>query len=197
MIYGYARVSTAGQSINGNSLEDQTKALQAYGCQEVVTEAFSGKTMERPAFSMLFQKLQQGDTLVVTKLDRFARTAIEGVSTVRELFERGVRVHILNMGLVENTLTGNLILTVMLAFAEYERGMIVERTQTGKAVARQDPSYREGRPRKYTSCQLQHALELLDSGKTYRQVEAMTGISKSTLIRTKRLSANHQSISAD
>ena len=186
MIYGYARVSTAGQSINGNSLEDQTRALQAYGCQEIVTEAFTGKSMERPAFSALFQKLKPGDTLVVTKLDRFARTAIDGVSAVRELFDRGVRVHILNMGLIENTLTGNLILTVMLAFAEYERGMIVERTQTGKAVARQDPSFREGRPKKYTSTQLRHALELLDSGKTYRQVEAMTGISKSTLIRARR-----------
>ena len=186
MIYGYARVSTAGQSINGNSLEDQTRALESYGCQEIITEAFSGKTMERPQFSMLFQKLKPGDTLVVCKLDRFARTAIEGVSTVRELFERGVRVHILNMGLIENTLTGNLILTVMLAFAEYERGMIVERTQTGKAVARQDPNYREGRPRKYTACQLHHAIELLDSGKTYRRVEAMTGISKSTLIRYRK-----------
>ena len=187
MIYGYARVSTAGQSINGNSLEDQTRALEAYGCQEIVTEAFTGKTMERPAFSALFQKLQLGDTLVICKLDRFARTAIEGVSTVRELFERGIRVHILNMGLIENTLTGNLILTVMLAFAEYERGMIVERTQTGKAVARQDPNYREGRPKKYTSCQLHHAIELLNSGKTYRQVEAMTGISKSTLIRARKI----------
>ena len=66
---------------------------------------------------------------MVSKLDRFARTAIDGVATVRNLFDRGIRVHILNMGLVENTLTGNLILTVMLAFAEYERGMIVERTQ--------------------------------------------------------------------
>ena len=186
MIYGYARVSTTGQSINGNSLEDQTNALQAYGCQEIITEAFSGKSMERPAFSALFQKLISGDTLVVTKLDRFARTAIDGVSTVRELFERGVRVHILNKGLVEDTLTGNLILTVMLAFAEYERGMIAERTQAGKAVARQDPNYHEGRPKKYLPTQLQHALELLDTGKTYRQVEAMTGISKSTLIRAKQ-----------
>ena len=186
MIYGYARVSTAGQSINGNSLEDQTRALESYGCQEIITEAFTGKTMERPAFSALFQKLQPGDTLVVCKLDRFARTAIEGVSTVRELFERGVRVHILNMGLIENTLTGNLILTVMLAFAEYERGMIVERTQTGKAVARQNPNFREGRPKKYTATQLRHALELLDSGKSYKQVEAMTGISKSTLIRARK-----------
>ena len=186
MIYGYARVSTAGQSINGNSLEDQVKALEAYGCQEIITEAFSGKSMERPAFSMLFQKLQEGDTLVVTKLDRFARTAIDGVSAVKELFNRGVRVHILNMGLVENTLTGNLILTVMLAFAEYERGMIVERTQTGKAIARQSPDFREGRPKKYLPIQIDHALELLQSGKTYRQVEAMTGISKSTLVRARR-----------
>lgn len=185
MIYGYARVSTAGQSINGNSLEDQVKALEAYGCQEIITEAFTGKTMERPRFSALFQKLQPDDTLVACKLDRFARTAIEGVSTVRELFERGVRVHILNMGLIENTLTGNLILTVMLAFAEYERGMIVERTQTGKAIARQSSDFREGRPKKYLPSQINHALELLQSGKTYRQVEAMTGISKSTLVRVK------------
>ena len=92
--------------------------------------------MERPAFQALLDKLKASDTLVVTKLDRFARTAIDGVQTVRSLFERGVKVHILNMGTVENTLTGNLILTVMLAFAEYERGMIVERTQTGKSVAR-------------------------------------------------------------
>jgi DNA invertase Pin-like site-specific DNA recombinase len=145
VIYGYARVSTVGQCRDGNSLEEQTVALKNYGCQEIITEAFSGKTMERPQFINLLERLQAGDTLVVCKLDRFARTAIEGVQTVRELFDRGIKVHILNMGLVENTLTGNLILTVMLAFAEYERGMIVERTQTGKAIARQNPDYREGR----------------------------------------------------
>ena len=112
--------------------------------------------------------------------------AIEGVQTVRNLFNRGVRVHILNMGLIENTLTGNLILTVMLAFAEYERGMIVERTQTGKAVARQDPNFRDGRLKKYSPEQIQLALELLEQGKTYRQVTQMTGISKSTVIRARK-----------
>jgi len=186
MIYGYARVSTATQGRDGNSLEEQVAALEKYGCQEIVKEAFSGKTMERPKFKQLLEQLQEGDTLVVCKLDRFARTAIEGVQTVRELFERGVRVHILNMGLIENTLTGNLILTVMLAFAEYERGMIVERTQTGKAVARQDPNFKDGRPKKYTQQQLGLALELLEQGKTYRQITELTGISKSTLIRAKR-----------
>lgn len=186
MIYGYARVSTSGQQRDGNSIEEQINALTKYGCEEIITEAFSGKTMDRPKFKELFSKLNENDTLVVCKLDRFARTAIEGVQTVRELFERGVRVHILNMGLIENTLTGNLILTVMLAFAEYERGMIVERTQLGRSIARENPNYREGRPHKYSDAQINHAVDLLKSGKTYREVEQMTGISKSTLIRNKQ-----------
>ena len=165
MIYGYARVSTATQGRDGNSLEDQVAALEKYGCQKIVKEAFTGKTMERPKFKKLLEELREGDTL----------------------FNRGVRVHILNMGLIENTLTGNLILTVMLAFAEYERGMIVERTQTGKAMARQDPNFKDGRPKKYTPEQIALALSLLEQGRTYRQITAMTGISKSTLIRSRQL----------
>ena len=186
MIYGYARVSTATQGRDGNSLEEQVAALTAYGCQEIIQEAFTGKTMDRPAFQTLMNKLTANDTLVVTKLDRFARTAIQGVQTVRELFDRGVKVHILNMGLVENTLTGNLILTVMLAFAEYERGMIVERTQSAKIALRQNPDFKDGRPRKYSDAQIQLALDLLKAGKSYGQVQKMTGISKSTLVRSKR-----------
>jgi DNA invertase Pin-like site-specific DNA recombinase len=92
------------------------------------------------------------------------------------------------MGLIENTLTGNLILTVMLAFAEYERGMIVERTQLGKSVARLNPDFKDGRPRKFTDEQIRLALELLESGKSYGLVQKMTGISKSTLIRARRQS---------
>ena len=186
MIYGYARVSTAAQGRDGNSLEDQVAALQKYGCHQIIEEAFTGKTMDRPKFQKLLELLKEGDTLVVCKLDRFARTAIEGVQTVRELFERGIRVHILNMGLIENTLTGNLILTVMLAFAEYERGMIVERTQTGKSAARQDPNFKDGRPKKFTPEQLKLGLALLEQGKTYKQIQHLTGISKSTLIRAKK-----------
>ena len=167
-----------------------TAKYSEYGCEEIIQEAFSGKTMERPAFTALLAKLKATDTLVVTKLDRFARTAIQGVQTVRDLFDRGVKVHILNMGLVENTLTGNLILTVMLAFAEYERGMIVERTQTGKSVARLNPDFHNGRPRKFTDAQIQLGLELLTAGKSYGQIQKMTGISKSTLIRAQHTYGN-------
>ncbi len=186
MIYGYARVSTVTQSRDGNSLEDQVNALRDYGCQEIVTEAYSGKTMARPQFQHLLSKLVEGDTLVVTKLDRFARTTIEGVQTVQDLFNKGIKVHILNMGLVEDTNIGRLILTIMLAFAEYERGMIVERTQMGKEIAKQNPNYREGRPKKYSELQIKHALSLIEEGISYKKVEAITGISKSTLIRERK-----------
>ena len=185
MIYGYARVSTLTQGREGNSLEDQVNALREYGCQEIITEAYSGKTMERPQFQKLLSRLQESDTLVVTRLDRFARTTIEGVQTVQDLFNKGIKVHILNMGLVEDTNIGHLILTIMLAFAEYERSMIVERCTSGKAIAKQNPNYKEGRPKKYTKIQLDHAVSLLRQGKSYKEVAAITGISKSTLIRAR------------
>lgn len=185
MIYGYARVSTATQGREGNSLEEQKNALIMQGCEVIVTESYTGKTMARPKFQMLLTQLRSHDTLVVCKLDRFARTTIEGVQTVKELFARGVRVHILNMGVIEDTLTGNLILTIMLAFAEYERGMIVERTQTGKEIAKLSPYFHEGRPKKYSQEQIEMALDLLKSGKSYKQVQTLTGISKSTLLREK------------
>lgn len=186
MIYGYARVSTLSQRKDGNSIEDQVKTLMEYGCQEIYEEAYSGKTMDRPKFQELLSKLKKGDTLVVTKLDRFARTTIEGVQTVQNLFNEGIKVHILNMGLVEDTNIGRLILTVMLAFAEYERGMIVERTQMGKAIARQNPDFREGRPKKYTRAQINHAVSLLSQGYSYKEVSEMSGISRSTLIRERK-----------
>ena len=75
---------------------------------------------------------------------------------------------------------------VLLSFAQFERDMIVQRTQEGKAIAKLDPNFREGRPPVYSREQKQHALELLESGKTFRQVERMTGLSRSTLIRARR-----------
>ena len=105
--------------------------------------------MDRPQFTELMGLLQEGDRLVVAKLDRFARTASGGINGIRSLLERGVSVHILNMGLIDNTPTGRLMVTMLLAFAEFERDMIVERTATGKAIAKENnPAYREGRREK-------------------------------------------------
>lgn len=180
MKYGYARVSTVGQD-----LQAQMNALKAEGCEEIYSEKFTGTKADRPQFQALLKALEAGDTLVVTKLDRFARSTSEALTIVKELFDRGVKVHVLNMGLIENTPTGRLIFTIMSGFAEFERDLIVERTQEGKAIARQRDDFREGRPNKYSRAQVQHALGLL-AGHSYKQVEEMTGISKSTLIRAKR-----------
>ena len=185
MIYGYARVSTKGQAANGNSLEDQQKLLEDSGCTDIVVEQFTGTTTHRPKFDTLIEKLQTGDTLKVTKLDRFARTAGEGSILVKSLLERGISVHILNMGLIDNTATGRLMMNVLLSFAEFERDMIVERTQAGKAIARTKEGYHEGRP-KTDSKRLAHAVSLIEGGTTYKQAVEMTGLSKSTIIRAVR-----------
>lgn len=145
---GYGRVSTRGQGKNGNSLEDQRSKLEEAGCDEIVLEVYTGTKMKRPKFTKLLEELEEGDTLVVCKLDRFARTAREGLEIVEELMKRGVKVHILNMGLIEDTPMGRLILTVMLAFAQFERDSIVERTQDGKAIAKESEDFKEGRPRR-------------------------------------------------
>lgn len=183
MRYGYARVSTVRQGKDGNSLDDQKTQLLAAGAEEVITDHFTGTKMDRPAFSQLMERIHPGDTLYVTKLDRFARTAAEGSLLVQSLVTRGITVEILNMGRADNSPMGRLMVTVMLAFAEYERDMIVERTQVGKAIARAKGVRVDGRPPKFPPQQMRHALSLLDDGNSYNQVAEMTGISRSTLIR--------------
>lgn len=189
MIYGYARVSTIGQAQRGNSLDDQREKLLAAGAQEIVYDVYTGAKMERPRFKALLGALRAGDTLMVCKLDRFARTASEGAQTAQELIKRGVVVHVLNMGRLDDTPMGRLMTTMLLAFAEFERDQIIERTQTGKAAARAKGIKVDGRPQKFTHDQIQHALALLADGNSYTAVEKMTGISKSTLVRAKRKSA--------
>ena len=181
MIYGYMRVSTAAQS-KGNSLEEQERLLRKNGATELYQDAFTGTRTDRPNFTILLNKLQEGDTLVITKLDRFARNTAEGLNVIQHLLERGVKVNILNMGTIDTTPTGKLILTVMLAFAEFERDMIVQRTTEGKAIARTKDNFVEGRPPKYDDDTVEAALALLEHY-NYREVAAITGISKSTLYR--------------
>ena len=190
MNYGYARVSTKGQAKDGNSLEAQEKALREAGAVKIYADAFTGTKAERPEFDKLIRKISEGDTLIVTKLDRFARSMMQGSELVSELLSKGVKVYILNIGLMDNTPASKLIRNIFFAFAEFERDMIIERTQEGKAIAKRNPNFKEGRPKKYKRIQIEHALSLLENH-SYRQVEQMTGISKSTLIRAKKRILNH------
>ena len=185
MIFGYARVSTKGQEKNGNSLENQISELKAAGAEKIYTDAFTGAKCSRPEVDELIKELKPKDTLVVCKLDRFARSISQGSEIISELIDKGVRVHILNMGILDNSPTSSLLRNVMLAFSEFERQLILERTSTGKEIARTKPNFREGRPKLYRREQIAHALSLLQDH-SYTQVENMTGISKSTLIRAKK-----------
>ncbi|WP_448163666.1 recombinase family protein [Bacillus mobilis] len=186
MKYGYARVSTLQQD-----LESQIQILEKEGCEEIYSEKFTGTSVDRPQFQELLSKLEPGDTLVVTKLDRLARNTKEGITIIEELFGKKVRVHVLNVGLMEDTTMGNFFLQTLLAVAEMERNLIVERTQEGKAIAKQREDFREGRPKKYNKKQIEHALQLLQTN-SYKQVEEMIGISKSTLIRAVREKKNNE-----
>lgn len=179
---GYGRVSTKGQQRDGNSLEDQEAKLREAGADTVVLEAFTGTTMDRPEFTKVLEMLEPGDTLLVCKLDRFARTAGEGSTLVKELIARGIKVHILNMGLIENTPTGILILNVLLAFAEFERSMIVERLNDGKAVAKaKNPEYKEGRKALEVSENFEDYLNQVNDGViTVKAACAELGISRTT-----------------
>lgn len=189
MKYGYIRVSSKSQEQN-TSLKSQRDAVLTAGAEIVVEEVYSGGTVkDRPKFSELIQKLNAGDELIVVKLDRFARTVSEGTTLAKDLYDRGVTLNILNMGKIENSTIGTLLLNVMLAFSQYEKDMINERCREGRMIARQNPNYKEGRPKKFSREQIKLGLALLNEGKTYKQVEAMTGISKSTLIRAKRKNA--------
>lgn len=180
--FGYARVSTADQD-----LDSQIEQIKDKGATVIYYEHFTGATRNRPEFQKLMDDIQPGDTLVVTKMDRIARSAIDGLMIINELRDKNVDVYIMNMGVFDDSPIGAVVRTMLLAFAEFERTQIVERTQRGKAYAKaNNPDFKDGRPQKYKYAQRKHALELLQSGSTYSQVESMTGMSKSTLIRMKR-----------
>ena len=184
-VYGYARVSTYGQAAHGNSLEEQKRQLRKAGAEEIFADVFTGKTTERPELQKLVDRLNSGDTLIVTKLDRLGRSVAQASALITKLIDAGITVNVLNVGILSNDSVSTLLRNILLSFAQFEMDMIVERTQEGRAIARQKDGYREGRPRKYSKKQMDHAIGLLD-GHSYKQVAEMTGISKATLAREKR-----------
>lgn len=191
MIYGYTRVSTKKQ-LDGYGLDAQKKEiLEKYPSATIYEEQYTGTKLDRPVFTNLLSILKENDILVVSRLDRFARNTVEGIKVVEELFKRKISIHILNVGLLEDTPMGRFFLTTMLAVAELERNMIIERTQTGKELARQNPDFKDGRPKKFTEEELEEAVNLLNVY-SYSEVVRKTGISKSTLVRTMKIKRDNQ-----
>ena len=175
MIYGYARVSTTGQAKEGNSLEFQEKVLRENGAEEIYKEAYTGTKKSRPELDKVIAKMQKGDVLVVAKLDRFARSVKNGLEIADTIAEKGCTLKVLNMGTLgvfDNSPSGKLARAMFLAFSEFERDMIVQRTQEGKAVAKakKGDAYREGR--KGLSAEI---IAEIQKGKSYQEL----GISRS------------------
>ncbi len=190
MVYGYARVSTKTQ-VNGNSLEVQLGEITThYPTATVYSEQYTGtKVFERPKLKELIKILKKGDRLVTTKLDRLARNTTEGIKIIEQLFEKGVSIHILNIGLLEDTNMGRFLIAILLAVSEMERNSILERTREGKEIARLKPDFKEGRKKIYSKNQLDHALDMLavnGGSLSYSQVSNLLKISKSTLTRAQR-----------
>lgn len=153
MIYGYARVSTSGQDLYGTSLEDQVDVLKSHGAEEIYADAYTGSSMKRPNFDKLLGVIKDGDTLIVTKMDRLGRTSEGIITLIKDFLKRDITVKVLNMGTLENTPVGRMIVTFLAGFAEFERDLIIERTKAGREYRKlHDPNYRDGRkPIQYDS----------------------------------------------
>ncbi len=195
MEYGYIRVSSKSQAENHSLAEQEQEILEKYPAASIHREVYTAAKdfNNRVVFNRLIDRLTDGDCLIVCKMDRFCRNVREGLNIIDSLLSKGITVHILNLGVIDNSPIGRLLYTVLLAFAEFERNMIVERTKAGRELARQKDGYAEGRPKKYSKTQLSLAMQLLENH-SYKQVADMTGISKSTLQREKKKTVDGKNI---
>lgn len=179
--FAYCRVSTTGQTT-----ENQVQEIKAAGfdlqSQRVIEETVSGSTStsERKGFNLLLDRMEPSDVLVVTKLDRLGRNAIDVQSTVEQLEDRGIRVHCLALGGVDLTsAAGKMTMGVLAAVAQFERDLLIERTQAGLERAKAQGKTL-GRPAVASTAQVQ---ALRAEGKSQSEVAALLEVSLSTVKR--------------
>ena len=185
-VFAYCRVSTAGQVT-----DNQTQEIAAAGFQvqpsRVIAETVSGSiaAIERPGFKKLMDKLEASDVLVVTKLDRLGRNAMDVRATVEALAGMDVRVHCIALGGVDLTsAAGKMTMGVIAAVAEFERDLLVERTQAGLTRARAEGKAL-GRPRALTDTQEAEALQRLADGESVSGVARALAVSRATVMRLR------------
>lgn len=182
-VFAYARVSTVEQ-LTENQREQIKQAGYEIHARRFVEETVSGSVpaMQRPGFVKLLDRLEDGDTLVVTKLDRLGRDSIDVQQTVRTFTERGIRLIVLQLGNLDLTSSaGALMVKMLAAVADFERELIVERTQAGQARARAEGKHM-GRPSKTTDDQKAAIRQQLDAGASVSQVARDHGISRASVI---------------
>jgi len=178
MKYGYARISTVDQNA-----DMQKKALEQAGCDPIFTDKLSGATTKRPQLTRCLNKLKEGDTLIVWKLDRLARSLRDLIAIIEDLQQRGIHFRSLTEEINTGTPGGKLTFHIFAALAEFERGLIIERTREGMKAARAR-GVRTGPPPKLTPQQKAHARKLIDAGEHSReQIADLLKVSRSTLYR--------------
>ena len=184
MNYGYTR-ETPGGEVQTEKFERQVEMLKKEGVDSLTVDSVpSGKKKKYDRFSKLLLKLRPGDTLVIPSIDRVSHSASDFEGLMKGLLNKGVAIRVLDLGTLDNSPKGKVRQEAVRAFAQFEKAMVVERTQTRKAEVRKDLTFREGRPRKYSRKEISAALRLLEKN-SYKLISEMTGISVSTLTRAR------------
>ncbi|NLA20152.1 helix-turn-helix domain-containing protein [Burkholderia cepacia] len=184
--FAYARVSTSDQTV-ANQLREIEVAGFAVDSRRVVTESISGSVSaeQRPGFADLLRRMEEGDVLIVTKLDRLGRNAMDVRATVETLSDRGIRIHCLALGGVDLTsAAGRMTMQVLNAVAEFERDLLIERTQAGIARARAEGKV-VGRPSTLTKQQQNDVKQQLNAGATVAGLARQYRTSRQTIMRVR------------
>jgi DNA invertase Pin-like site-specific DNA recombinase len=182
MLVGYGRVSTTDQ--NPAMQED---ALRAAGCEKLFIETVSSGKTDRPKLAAALDYVREGDTLVVWRLDRLARSLRQLIETVEGLAARGIALKSVTETHIDtSTPGGRLVFNIFGSIAEFERGIIRERTKAGVAAAKARGRH-GGRPPRLDAEKTQHAMNLLAAGTSVSSVARSYGVSRSTVLRSVRL----------
>lgn len=179
MKIGYARVSTNRQS---ESLATQREALEAAGCEKVYSDTVSGAKSARPGLKAALECMRDDDVLVVTRLDRLGRTALDTLNTIADLAERGVAVLVLDPRLDTRTEDGRLMVTIMSELAEWQRNLLSERTRRGVAHARAQGRVAGPKP-KLSPDQVEAVRAAVEHGQPIAAVARSLGVSRTTIYR--------------
>lgn len=185
--FAYCRVSTHDQTTANQLLEIEAAGFKVQP-KRVIEETVSGSTpaMEREGFRKLIERLEEGDILIVTKLDRLGRNAMDVRATVEHLATEGVRVHCLALGSMDLTSpTGKMTMSVISAVAEFERDLLIERTHAGLRRARSEGK-KLGRPSVLTATQRAEIASERAAGVSLGALATRYGVSRSAIQRAEK-----------
>ena len=179
MNVGYARVSTGLQN-----LDLQEDSLTKFGCEKLFTDHMSGAKSNRPGLEDAIAFMREGDTLVVWRLDRLGRNMHDLIEIVNELNDRGIRFYSIQEQITMDkaSATGQLMFHLFAAFAEFERNLILERSEAGRAAARARGRF-GGRPEKLTLADVNSIQTLVNNGTAIKTVAAQWNVSRTTIYR--------------